>query len=52
MVANNGKTPQSDPTPLIAVSNGGNPPATGGAVVTPPVVAPGTFTNQAIFTKR
>ncbi|NUA32231.1 DUF637 domain-containing protein, partial [Cupriavidus basilensis] len=41
MVANNGQTPQSDPNPLIDVSNGGNPPATGAAVVTPPVVACG-----------
>ncbi|WP_332311178.1 DUF637 domain-containing protein [Burkholderia multivorans] len=38
MQANNGQTPPSDPNPLVQANNG-NPPATGGAVVTPPVVA-------------
>ncbi|WP_080401996.1 VENN motif pre-toxin domain-containing protein [Burkholderia ubonensis] len=38
MQASNGQTPPSDPNPLVQASNG-NPPATGGAVVTPPVVA-------------
>ncbi|WP_232439156.1 filamentous hemagglutinin N-terminal domain-containing protein [Burkholderia ubonensis] len=38
MNANSGQTPPSDPNPLVQANNG-NPPATGGAVVTPPVVA-------------
>lgn len=39
MNANSGQTPPSDPNPLVSASNGGNPPATGGAVVTPPAYA-------------
>ncbi|MBR7956543.1 filamentous hemagglutinin N-terminal domain-containing protein [Burkholderia cenocepacia] len=35
--ANNGQTPPADPNPLVQ-ANEGNPPATGGAVVTPPTV--------------
>ncbi|WP_230941382.1 beta strand repeat-containing protein [Burkholderia diffusa] len=35
--ANNGQTPPADPNPL-GQANDGNPPATGGAVVTPPTV--------------
>ncbi|MCP2089637.1 UNVERIFIED_ORG: adhesin HecA-like repeat protein [Paraburkholderia sediminicola] len=40
MNANSGQTPPADPNNQIAgANNGGNPPATGGAVVTPPLVA-------------
>ena len=39
MNANSGQTPPPDPNPLVSASNGGNPPATGGAVVTPPAYA-------------
>ncbi|MET1534237.1 filamentous hemagglutinin N-terminal domain-containing protein [Burkholderia sola] len=38
MNANSGQTPPSDPNPLVEANNG-NPPAAGGAVVTPPVMA-------------
>ncbi len=42
MNANSGQTPPADPNNQIAgANNGGNPPATGGAVVTPPLVACG-----------
>ncbi|EHP38838.1 hemagglutinin-related protein, partial [Cupriavidus basilensis OR16] len=34
-----GQTPPTEANPLVDVTNGGNPPATGGAVVTPPVAA-------------
>ncbi|WP_244097992.1 filamentous hemagglutinin N-terminal domain-containing protein [Burkholderia ambifaria] len=35
--SNDGRTPPADPNPLVQ-ANDGNPPATGGAVVTPPTV--------------
>lgn len=38
MNANSEQTPPSDPNPLVE-ANSGNPPAAGGAVVTPPVMA-------------
>ncbi len=34
-----GQTPPTEANPLVDVTNGGNPPATGGAVVTPPLAA-------------
>ncbi|CAG2133597.1 beta strand repeat-containing protein [Cupriavidus plantarum] len=34
-----GQTPPTEANPLADATNGGNPPATGGAVVTPPVAA-------------
>lgn len=37
--ANNGQTSPADPNPLVDANNGTNPPATGGAVVTPPAYA-------------
>lgn len=39
--ASSGLMPPTEPNPLIDAHNGGNPPATGGAVVTPPVVVCG-----------
>jgi filamentous hemagglutinin len=39
VVSNNGQTPPADPNPLVDAHNGGNPPATGGAFITPPAMA-------------
>ena len=38
VVGNNGQTPPADPNPLTDAHDGTQPPATGGAVVTPPSV--------------
>ena len=34
-----GRTPPTEANPLVDATNGGNPPATGGAVVTPPTMS-------------